>query len=242
MNRIKILPTIFLVLFLHVMPSSTFAEISAAKIIYHSAQAAAHGYLEWTQLCKNRPWHDACHKRGKINGKPAIVHPSGKIAIVLNTNRSDINPNNWPNEKIIIGSTNTQIPQAGFIAIPYVNTNPLLFKWSYAGRIRGKHCVQINEPSLGNDGSSHTWGDNYLCSNKNYGIRWSFAGPIRGMRCVNLHESASPHTWGDNYLCIPSSSPIHFSWSSAGPIRGKRCVQINEPADPHTWNDNYLCY
>lgn len=75
------------------------------------------------------------------------------------------------------------------------------FQWSYAGRIRGKHCVQINEPSLGNDGSSHTWGDNYLCSNKNYGIRWSFAGPIRGMRCVNLHESASPHTWGDNYLC-----------------------------------------
>ncbi len=118
----------------------------------------------------------------------------------------------------------------------------LQFWWSYAGPLSGKHCVRINEPSAGNDGSTHTWGDNYLCSNRNYGIRWSYAGPIRGMRCTQLHESASPHTWGDNYLCVPSSSQLRFSWSSAEPISGKQCIKVNEPADPHTWNDNYLCY
>ena len=116
------------------------------------------------------------------------------------------------------------------------------FSWSYAGPIAGKHCVQINEPSTGNDGSTHTWGDNFLCSNQNHGIRWSYAGPIAGMRCTQLHESASPHRWGDNYLCVPSSSQLRFAWSSAGPISGKQCIKVNEPADPHKWDDNYLCY
>lgn len=116
------------------------------------------------------------------------------------------------------------------------------FWWSHAGQLSGKHCVLINEPSTGNDGTSHTWGDNYLCSNRDHGIRWSYAGPISGMRCTQIHELASPHTWGDNYLCVPSSSSLRFFWSSAGPISGKKCIKINEPADPHTWDDNYLCY
>ncbi len=120
--------------------------------------------------------------------------------------------------------------------------SPPLFSWSYAGAIPGKYCVLMNEPSLGNDGSTHTWGDNYLCSIYDMGIRWSFAGPINGMRCMNTHEPASPHTWGDNYLCVPTSSTIRFFWSSAGSIPGKACIKINEPADPHTWDDNYLCY
>lgn len=109
--------------------------------------------------------------------------------------------------------------------------------WSYAGKIPGKHCVQMNESA-----DPHTWADNYLCSNNNLGIRWSSAGPISDMRCTQIAESADPHTWADNYLCVPHSSPIHFSWSSAGPIANKGCVKINEPADPHTWDDNYLCY
>lgn len=120
--------------------------------------------------------------------------------------------------------------------------NAIQLWWSYAGPLSGKDCVLINEPSTGNDGSTHTWGDNYLCSNQNLGIRWSYAGSISGMRCTQTHESASPHTWGDNYLCVPISSSINFSWSSAGPIPGKSCIRINEPADPHTWDDNYLCY
>ena len=116
------------------------------------------------------------------------------------------------------------------------------FWWSYADPLPGKHCVLINEPSKGNDNTTHTWGDNYLCSNIDRGIRWSYARPISGMRCTQLHESSSPHTWGDNYLCVPPASPIHFSWSSAGPDTNKGCIKINEPADPHTWDDNYLCY
>ena len=119
---------------------------------------------------------------------------------------------------------------------------PPFFSWSYAGTIPGKHCVLMDEPSLGNDGSSHTWGDNYLCSIRDIGIRWSYAGPISGMRCTKTYEPASPHTWGDNFLCVPTSSSIQFSWSSAGSIPGKSCIQINEPADSHTWSDNYLCY
>ncbi len=116
------------------------------------------------------------------------------------------------------------------------------FSWSYAGKIPGKNCVSLYEASTGNDGSTHTWGDNYLCSTRNYGIRFHMAGPINGMRCTLLHEGASPHTWGDNYLCVPNSSNLQFSWSSAGPISGRRCIKINEPSDPHTWDDNYLCY
>lgn len=117
-----------------------------------------------------------------------------------------------------------------------------MFSWSHAGPISGKHCVQINEPSEGDDGSTHTWADNYLCSSQDHGIQWSHAGPIDGMRCTKIHELASPHTWDDNYLCVPHSSQLHFSWSSAGPIPEKRCIKVNEPADPHTWDDNYLCY
>jgi hypothetical protein len=111
------------------------------------------------------------------------------------------------------------------------------FCWRSGGKIPGISCVQWLEPA-----DPHTWNDNYLCSNQDYGIRWSSAGPISGMRCTQIYESADPHTWNDNYLCVPPSSPINFSWASAGPIPNKKCMQIYEPADPHTWMDNYLCY
>lgn len=116
------------------------------------------------------------------------------------------------------------------------------FLWSYAGPIMGMRCVNIDEASQGNDGSTHTWGDNWLCSEQDHGIRYNAAGAISGMRCTQMHESASPHTWGDNYVCIPPSSSLNLAWSSAGQIAGKECVQILEPADPHTWDDNFLCY
>jgi len=121
-----------------------------------------------------------------------------------------------------------------------VSEQPIV--WSFAGELPGKHCVSLFEPSVGNDDSTHTWGDNYLCSTENLGISFSYAGSISGMQCTRLHEDASPHTWGDNYLCVPNGSNLQFAWSSAGPIAGRTCIKINEPADPHTWDDNYLCY
>ena len=109
--------------------------------------------------------------------------------------------------------------------------------WSSAGPISGKHCTQLIESA-----DPHTWSDNYLCADVNYGFLWSSAGPISGMRCTQFQEPSDPHTWMDNYLCVPHDSRLQLSWSSAGPISGKRCTQIIEPTDPHTWNDNYLCY
>lgn len=129
-----------------------------------------------------------------------------------------------------------QAVRAAALGYPGASTAPLI-TWSYAGKINGKHCVQINEPS-----DPHTWGDNYLCTEKNLGIRWSFAGQISGMRCTQIHETSDPHTWGDNYLCVPTTSELHFAWSSAGAIAGQNCIKINEPADPHTWDDNFLCF
>jgi hypothetical protein len=111
--------------------------------------------------------------------------------------------------------------------------------WSYAGPIRGKACVLVNEPA-----DPYTWADNFLCSNRDYGLRWSFAGPIPNMTCTAIYEAAAPawETWADNFLCAPRDYGLQFS--SAGPIAGKQCVLMNEPAEPaaYTFSDNYLCY
>ncbi|HEX5746784.1 MAG TPA: hypothetical protein VFZ09_11095 [Archangium sp.] len=111
--------------------------------------------------------------------------------------------------------------------------------WSPSGPIAGKFCTPINESA-----DPHTWNDNHLCADVNYGFQWNSAGPIPGLRCTQITESAEPasHTWMDNYLCVPQDSPLVLSWSSAKPIAGKICTQWYEPSDPHTWNDNYLCY
>jgi hypothetical protein len=111
------------------------------------------------------------------------------------------------------------------------------FSWSQAGKIPGMACTRIHE-----DADPHAWGDNYLCSPGDIGMRWSQAGAISGMKCTRIHEDADPHAWGDNYLCIPQSSPTNFRWSQAGAISGMKCVRIHEDADPHAWRDNYLCW
>jgi hypothetical protein len=107
---------------------------------------------------------------------------------------------------------------------------------SSAGPIGGKFCIQINEPA-----DPDTWNDNYLCMDRDVGLRWSYAGPIGGMTCISMNETAEPpsHTWADNYLCSPRD--FGLVWSTAGAVPGLRCVQIAEPADPDTWMDNYLC-
>jgi Group XII secretory phospholipase A2 precursor (PLA2G12) len=70
------------------------------------------------------------------------------------------------------------------------------FSWSQAGAISGLTCTRIYE-----DADPHAWSDNYLCSNKNWGLRWSQANAIGGMKCTRIYEDADPHAWADNYLC-----------------------------------------
>ena len=53
----------------------------------------------------------------------------------------------------------------------------------------GRVCTQILEVA-----DPHTWSDNYLCAERDYGFRWSSAGPIAGMTCTAIIESADPHT------------------------------------------------
>jgi hypothetical protein len=108
------------------------------------------------------------------------------------------------------------------------------FSWSSAGPIPGKICVPISEPADPNG-----WNDNYLCTDRDFGLQWSFAGPVAGLACTQWLELGDPFGWTDNYLCAPVDYGLH--WSSAGPLAGLRCTPITEPADPFGWGDNYLC-
>lgn len=113
------------------------------------------------------------------------------------------------------------------------------FGWNCSGPLDGMTCTNIAEPS-----DPDTWGDNFLCSDFDRGLRWSSAGPLAGMNCLAVNESAEPveHTWSDNFLCAPSWLPYTFRFGTAGPIAGMNCLPWAEPADPHTWNDNFLCW
>lgn len=114
-----------------------------------------------------------------------------------------------------------------------------LFTFSCDGPEAGKHCVKLEEPA-----DPDTWGDNYLCTADDWGLRWSFAGPIEGMDCTGVHESAEPlaSVWADNFLCAPPQSPLGFSWHTAGPLAGQSCVRWFEWSDlGGSWGDNWLC-
>lgn len=113
--------------------------------------------------------------------------------------------------------------------------------WSSSGPIAGMHCTQLIE---GAAPPEFTWRDNFLCADRDIGLRWSPAGPLSGMRCTQIIEGAEPlqYTWRDNYLCLPQTSPVTLAWSPAGPIAGRSCVQIHEGRDPYGWHDNYLCW
>jgi hypothetical protein len=108
--------------------------------------------------------------------------------------------------------------------------------WSSAGPAPGPFCVHFDEPS-----DPHTWFDNHLCTQRDFGLRWSLAGPIAGMVCIVINEPSDPDQWADNHLCAPVDYGLR--WSIAGPIAGMRCTLINEPAEPvlEAWGDNYLC-
>lgn len=73
------------------------------------------------------------------------------------------------------------------------------FAWSSNGAINGLYCSQIHESR---EPVETSWGDNYLCSDNDLGMRWSSAGPIPNMDCVQWHESREPPetSWHDNYF------------------------------------------
>jgi PKD repeat protein len=126
------------------------------------------------------------------------------------------------------------------VTINVVPRVPPLLAWSVAGPVEGmNYCVAFTEPA-----DPAPWGDNYLCSSRDFGLKWSSAGPITGMRCTQITEPKEPveHGWTDNYLCVPESSPLELTWSSTGPIEGKECIRIGEHADRHGWKKTSLCY
>lgn len=119
--------------------------------------------------------------------------------------------------------------------------SPTRLYWSSSGPIAGLVCTQIIE---GASPAEHTWRDNYLCADRDVGLRWSPSGAIPGMDCTQIIEGAEPaqYTWRDNFLCLPQGSTLTLRWSSAGAIAGMSCVQLHEGRDPYSWNDNYLCW
>jgi hypothetical protein len=110
------------------------------------------------------------------------------------------------------------------------------FAWSYVGPLAGKTCLLLIESA-----DPHFWGDNHLCTQRDFGFVWSSAGPVVGMTCVQILEPSDPDTWTDNFLCAPRDYGLR--WSYAGPIAGMRCTKIEEPSEPplEAWTDNYLC-
>ena len=124
-----------------------------------------------------------------------------------------------------------------YLCVP--SNSPLQLSWSMGGPLFGKSCVRFHEPV-----DPHGWSDNYLCANKDMGMRWSVGGPIDGMRCTRIHEDAEPAstTWSDNHLCVPPAADVQLSWSQGGPLPGLTCVLVDEPEDPQPWEDNYLCH
>lgn len=109
--------------------------------------------------------------------------------------------------------------------------------WSLSGPLAGKYCVQWSEPA-----DPHTWDDNYLCTDNDYGFTWKYGLPLDPkLICVLIDEPDDPDTWNDNFLCMPKDYGI--VWSHDGEVPGLRCLKITEGAEPfaHSWNDNYLC-
>lgn len=120
---------------------------------------------------------------------------------------------------------------------------PLKVRFSAAGPIAGMTCTQMLETADVAGG----WLDNYVCTNKEIGLRWySATPPASAGRCTQIREPAEPPstTWNDNYLCVPPESPVVLSWYHDGSRSGAglTCTAFLEPQDPHTWTDNYLCY
>ncbi|MCY0996566.1 hypothetical protein OWM54_05395 [Myxococcus sp. MISCRS1] len=118
---------------------------------------------------------------------------------------------------------------------------PVNLEFSSAGQMPGKVCTALTETS----DVAGTWLDNYLCAQRDVGIRWSLGGPISGMRCTRIWMNGEGVAtgWNDNYLCLPPTSALNFVWSPMGRCANKISVPFDESADPHAhWMDSYLCY
>ncbi|KAJ6640114.1 Coagulation factor X [Pseudolycoriella hygida] len=106
-------------------------------------------------------------------------------------------------------------------------------QYSSAGTIPGKHCVFVLD-------SIFTVSCNYICFNKDYGVRWSAWRDIKGMECTKLLEESNPNArsyFTRTFLCVPQGSPFRFQFSTNGRISGLCCVNVFT----HNGKDNYLC-
>jgi len=115
-----------------------------------------------------------------------------------------------------------------------------LLMWSFSGSIPGRYCTQFDEEA----DYAHTWGDNFLCAQRDIGLKFSNVGPIEGKKCISINEPSDvAGTWGDNYLCW-SDPFINLSWFFYDPGKKEACVLVNEPAEPAetNWHDNYICW
>jgi hypothetical protein len=141
------------------------------------------------------------------------------------------------NDPANCGSCNTPCPGTTCLS---GTCEKIQFTWSAAGRLPPPaFCIQINEPS-----DPDTWTDNYLCTQRDFGLEWSFAGKDPALPfCLSMNEPSEPpaQMWTDNYLCSPVD--YHLQWFIAGKPTDPtlNCTQITELSDPDAWADNYLC-
>jgi hypothetical protein len=118
-----------------------------------------------------------------------------------------------------------------------------VFRFSQAGQIPGMFCESLNEPS----DWEGTWGDNYLCSNFDYGLKFLYNG--RGTEagnCTPINEPSEPSYtgWYDNWICthIDTRFTFDLKFSNQFELEGYSCTPMDEQSDPHTWYDNYFCW
>lgn len=136
---------------------------------------------------------------------------------------------------------------------------PVDIAWSYSGNsVPGRpFCTRVHEPV---EPGASGWGDNYVCSAKNYSFYWEvvFTNPAididgtpyggTGPLCTyfdndNIRPSGARegesdavggHAWEDNYLCSNVELGLEFR-HSINPDSRKKCIIINEPSEANVW-------
>ena len=65
-----------------------------------------------------------------------------------------------------------------------ISTTQASFYWSSSAPVAGKHCVQWLEQA----DDAGTWSDNFLCTDRDWGMRWNSA-----VRFNNIYVFAQKH-------------------------------------------------
>ncbi len=125
---------------------------------------------------------------------------------------------------------------AGLAGAGTASAEEIQFYWNSAGPIAGKSCIQLYE------GATNSWHDNYLCTDRDYGLRWVGDGNRpANMDCTPVKEGAGGAAWNDNYLCAPRNFPWHLRFAEWGRLGGYKCKLIPEGAGGWAWLDNSIC-